>query len=254
MSSITLNKLRIGNITSSPIVALTTNGKTKGSFGKPFYALVAECNMERRLGRSIESEENARNLSWGKLGEKYVGDNPELLGLEYSMNLSETTQHPKIPYWAGSDDATKVDTVCDIKCPRTMKSFCQLVDPYLEDGKVVYKALTIEAVRANHKDGDKYYWQIVSNACIHNKQFGELIVFCPYQSELPALKELASNWENPEEQYKFYWVASAASDEEIPYLIDGGFYKNINVIRFEIPQADKDFLTERVIAAGKLLV
>jgi hypothetical protein len=209
--------------------------------------------MERRLGRSIESEENSRNLSWGKLGEKYVADNPALLGLEYSVNLSDTTVHPEIPFWAGSEDLTKEDTVGDIKSPKTLKSFCQLVDPYMEDGKIIHPALTIEAVRANHKDGDKYYWQLVSNACIHNKPFAELIVFVPYQSELQKIRELAGNWDNPEESYKYSWVFNS-NDTELPYLIDGGYYKNLNVIRFEVPQADKDLLTERVLAAGKLLI
>jgi hypothetical protein len=133
-----------------------------------------------------------------------------------------------------------------------------LVDPlYLNmkevNGVWVYDGLEVmNLIRANHKDGDKYYYQLVSNACIHNKKFGELIVFCPYQSELQKIRELAGNWDNPEESYKYSWIFNS-NDTELPYLIDGGYYKNINVIRFEIPQADKDFLTERVKAAGALL-
>jgi hypothetical protein len=247
---------RNGNFTSSEIVALTKDPTAKAMatgqiFGAAGLTYIEECNMERRLGRCIEDETNARNLSWGKLGERYVSENPELLGLEYSVNLSDTTRHPEIEYWLGSEDATKEDTVCDIKCPKTLKSFCQLVDPYVENGKVIYEGLTIEAVRANHKEGDKYYFQLVSNAIIHDKAFGELIIFCPFKSELQKLRDLAQNWDGAD-QYKYSWIYNA-SDEEMPYLIDGGFYKNINVIRFEIPQADKDFLTKRVKEAGKLL-
>lgn len=245
---------RNGNFTSSEIVALTKDPTAKAMaagqiFGAPALTYIEECNMERRLGRRIEDETNSRNLSWGKLGEKYVSENPALLGLEYSINLSDTTRHPEIEYWLGSEDATKEDTVCDIKCPKTLKSFCQLVDALYVGGVSGMEA--IEHIRANHKDGDKYYFQLVSNAIIHNKPFGELIIFCPYKSELQALRDLAQNWDGAD-QYKYSWIYNA-SDDEMPYLIDGGFYKNINVIRFEIPQADKDFLTKRVIAAGKLL-
>lgn len=251
MGSITLNQDRNGNFTSSEIVALTSLAKDQKSFGKPALTYIEETNMERRLGRSLDTEENARNLSWGKLIEKYISDNPKLLGLNYSVNLSDTTVHPTIHFWAGSEDVTKEDTVGDIKAPRTLKSFCQLVDAVAVHGLSGMEAM--HHIIKTHKEGEKYFYQLVSNACIHNKQFGELIVFVPYQSQLNEIRELAANWDNPEEAYKYAWINSA-NDEELPYLIDGGFYKNLNVIRFEIHKADKEFLTEKVLAAGKLLV
>lgn len=255
MSTITTNPHRIGNFTSSEIVKLlaepTAAKKKEGEiFGAPAYNYIEECNMERRLGRSIETEENARNLSWGKLCELYISQNPILLSLEYKVNLSDTSVHPDIDYWAGSEDALTEDAVCDFKSPRTLKSFCQLVDAVAVHGLQGTEAMNY--IRQNHKDGDKYYWQLVSNACIHNKQFAELIVFVPYLSQLNELRELAGNWDNPEESFKYSWIFNA-NDEELPYLVDGGFYKNINVIRFEIPQSDKDYLKERVLLAGKLL-
>ncbi len=241
---------RNGNFTSSEIVALTTNGKAKDSFGAPFYTYVEECNMERRLKRSISCEENSRPLSWGKLCERYVCDNPQILGLEYSVNLSDTTRHPNIDCWLGSEDVLKEDTVGDIKSPKTLKSFCQLVDC------VYVKKLdgmdAMNYIRDNHKDGEKYYWQIVSNAIIHDKKFGELIVFVPYKSELSELKKLALVLDAESGVYQYSWVANA-NDSELPYLNDSGIYKNKTVIRFEIPQEDKDFLTSRVLSASKLL-
>src|SRR5687768_14058682 len=127
--TINQSKIRVGNFTSSEIVALTKNGKAKDSLGVPAYTYIEECNYERKLGRSIDTESNARPLSWGKLVE---GRLFELLGIEYKLVSQESIQHPAIPYWAGSPDAQKFesnndsDTVVEIKCPITLKSFCQL--------------------------------------------------------------------------------------------------------------------------------
>lgn len=239
------NTARIGNFTSSEIVALTKEGKKAGTFGAPALTYIAETNMERRLQRSLTDESNARPLTWGKLLEGHVND---MLGLEYRLCNSETIVHPELPYWAGSPDCEKEDTIGDVKCPITLKSFCQLVDP-------LYQGLTgkeaMESIRENHKDGDKYYWQIVSGAILRNKKFGELIVYMPYQSELPTIKMLAQNVSG-ESLGKHYWI-TMAGDDELPYLLDGGYYKNLNIIRFEIPETDKKHLLDCVLKAGRML-
>jgi hypothetical protein len=246
------NASRIGNFTSSEIAALMTNGKEKGTFGKPALTYIEECNMERRLGRSVTEESTARPLMWGKLNEKRVF---EMLGLEYTLCSQETIVHPEINCWSGSPDGEKFDegkTVIDFKCPITLKSFCQLVDPVLNDkGEVIHKALTIEAVRENHRDGEKYYWQLVSNAILTGAKYAELIVYVPYQSELQSIRDYAANLDG--DQRGYYWL-SGATDDELPYLIEGGLYKNINIIRFEIPESDKRALTGRVRVASERLI
>lgn len=273
------NTLRIGNFTSSEIVALTTKGSRpmtekelvdykianpKGQKkniecwpGTAALTYIEETNMERRLGRALCDESNARPLTWGKLIEARAFD---LLGLEYSLVSKETIQHPSINYWSGSPDGTKEDTVSDIKCPVTLKSFCQLVDP-------LYNELTgmdaMNAIRngfvdqdgkthAAHKDGEKFYWQLVSNAILTNSKFAELIVYVPYYSELQEIKVMAQ-MVDASELSKHYWIAMAV-DGELPYLVDGGYYKNLNTIRFEVPQSDKDLLTDCVTRAGAMLV
>jgi hypothetical protein len=238
------NTLRIGNFTSSEIVALTTKGKDKKSFGAPALTYIKETNMERLLGRSLTTEADARPLSWGKLLEPLVFDR---LGIEYSLSSKETIVHPTIPYWAGSPDGSKADTTADFKAPLTLKSFLQLVQP-LYDGLKGMAAM--ERVREDHKDGEKFYWQIVSNAIIQGNCFGELIPFMPYFSELQEIRTMARHHE---QAGKFKWV-DWASDDELPYLIDGGYYKNLNIIRFEIPEEDKKFLTDCVTKAGEMLL
>ncbi len=241
------NQNRIGNCTSSEIVALTKLAKDGKSFGVPALTYIAECNMERRLGRSLTDESNARPLTWGKLGERHVFDN--ILGTEYALCSLATIVHPTINHWSGSPDGTKKDTVADIKAPMTLKSFCQLVDP-------VYAGLSgedaMKVIRETHKDGEKYYWQLVSNAILTQKQFAELIVYVPYKSELDEIRRLAQSVE-PDQLSKHYWIAMALEDE-LPHLIDGGYYKNLTTIRFEVPQADKDLLTAKVLKAGELLI
>lgn len=274
------NTPRVGNPTSSEIVAILSMGSRemteeelaehKRQFpkskkknieswpGTAALTYIEECNMERRLGRSLTDESNARPLSWGKLLEPHVFD---LLDIEYSLTSKDTIVHPDIPYWAGSPDGNTEDTVVDMKCPITLKSFCQLVHPlYVQElhmteinGVWVYDGnKAINWVRENHKDGNKYYWQLVSNACILNKKFAELIVYMPYQSELEAIKLLAQNV--PGDQLsRYYWISMAGPDD-LPYLIEGGYYKNINIIRFEVPEEDKKLLTDRVKQAGAMLI
>ncbi len=239
--SIITNTQRIGNFTSSKIAALLKEGKKAGTWGAPALTYIEEKNYERRLGRSITDESNARPLTWGKLLESRAF---EMLGLEYTLSSTETDVHPEIDFWSGSKDGTKDDTVIDIKCPMTLLSFCQLVQP-------LYNKLSgqeaMDTIRAEHKEGDKYYWQLVSNAILTGKRFAELIVYMPYQSELSEIKLLSEG--NP----NAYWIWSA-SEDELPYLIDDGYYKNINIIRFEVSDYDKQLLTEKVKAAGEMLV
>jgi hypothetical protein len=73
----------------------------------------------------------------------------------------------------------------------------------------------------------------------------------PYKSELDAIRELAQQ-QDSDELKNYYWIANA-TDEELPYINEGGHYKNLNVITFDIPQEDKDLLTERVLLATELL-
>lgn len=243
------NIARCGNFTSSEIVALTKKAKNQKDFGAPALTYIEETNFERKLGRSIDDEKTAKPLTWGKLVEGRVFN---LLGLEYTLSSTETDVHPSIPFWSGSKDGQKFDeggTVIDIKSPITLKSFCQLVDP-------LYQGLAgtdvINAIRDNHKDGDKYYWQLVSNAIINGCRYAELIVYMPYKSELEDIKLMAQRVDGAEAS-KHYWIAMAGEDE-LPFLLDGGYYKNLNIIRFEVPAADKELLTECVLRAGEKLI
>lgn len=257
------NSLRHGNFTSSEIVALTTIGKREmtdielaehrkanpkskaklisDGFGDSAMTYIKERNYERMLGRSLDSESYAKPLVWGKFCEGLVFD---LLGMAYTLCSTETVVHPECDFWSGTPDILTANTVGDIKCPFTIKSFCQLVMP-------LYEGLggigAMNKIRKNHKDGEKYYWQLVSNSVLTNRKYAELIIYCPYFSEIEAIKAAADG--NPDAHFIQF-----ANQNDLPFILDGGFFNNINIIRFEVPESDKLFLTERVKEAGKMLL
>lgn len=231
---------RVGNFTSSEIYNLTTKDRSGKGFGKPALTYIEEKIMERLLGRRLDSESNAKPLVWGRFAEKIAFG---LLGMTYTLCSQDTLTHSEIEHWRGTPDVLTSDTVGDIKCPFTLKSFCQLVLP-------LYRGLSgidaMNEIRSNHKDGDKYYWQLVSNAVLTGKKYAELIVYCPYFSEIPKIRMAADG--EPDAHFIQF-----AMDGELPYINDNGYFKNINVIRFEVPDEDKDFLTERVLTAVEML-
>jgi hypothetical protein len=93
----------------------------------------------------------------------------------------------------------------------------------------------------------EYYWQLVSNAILTGKEEAELMIFCPYQDELNEIRLLAK-----ESDDKFKYIVFA-DDNELPYLIRGGYYKNVARMRWNVNEEDKAFLTQRIrIAIDKL--
>lgn len=261
-----LSNVRVGNPTSSEIVALTTNGRTKDSFGIPFYTYVDECIMERFFKHKLENEVDVKAFSWGKMCEVIVHD---LLPMDYVMQSEETFRHNEIPEWHGTPDGAKdlnitfegngyfkgtAETITDTKCPLTRKGFYNLVKRlYNFDGVNVTKKKEIDGneiiqkIRSDSKEGEKYYWQLVSNACILKAKFAELIVFMPYYEDLEAIKEYNRSLDEP------HWLIERAKEGELPYIYKESGIENLNIIRFEVPQVDKDFLESRVLSALNLI-
>ena len=233
MEIATLN--RNGNFSSSNNWKLTTRGKDGKSFGKPALTYIQEKNLERKLGRPLQKEVSAKETSWGNLVEKRAFD---LLPLDYKLESKTRYSHPIIPNWTGAPDNTGEIFVGDIKCPFTLKSFCLAVDTFGD----------IEKFKDEKPEN---YWQLISNAILTGKEYVEIVYYVPYLSELSIIREMAENFDG--DQNKISWI-NWAQDDDLPYLIEGGHYKNLNIFRFKAPQEDIEFLTESVIAANKLLV
>lgn len=274
-----LSEIRNGNFSSSEIIALLSttsrpmtddelkahleaNPKSKKKNidawpGKAAVTYINQCNMERRLGRSLDGELDARATNWGKFVEPLLF---QLLDGDYTYNSHDTLVHPLYPFWLGTPDGFKKTgnkTVIDAKCPFTLESFCNLVTPLYEgfEGIAAMRALIDGYTdkkglfHSPHKDAEKYYWQIVSNACIDDCTHGELVVYCPYESEISVIQRIAVESGDP----SAYFIANG-SVKSLPCIKDDGFYSNINTISFEIPQSDKDYLTEIVVKASKYLI
>ena len=237
------NPQRTGRFTSSQIHRLTTFGRDKKSPGAPFGTYVDEKRREGRLGRSLSLNKGNRSTAWGELMEWYVMNC--YIGYNYQHHGKTTTIHPRVDYWAGSPDLVQTGVkVGDIKCFEP-DNFTKLADVLLLQDVAAFKdAYTAE------------YWQLVSNACIHDVPRAEMILFMPYYSELEDVREWMDGPDAPEEaetwKYKFIFDAP---DHELPFVPDGcEIYTSLITFEFEVPIEDKAFLEMRVKMAGELLI
>lgn len=236
--SMTENIERIARFTSSEIWKLMKTGKGEYGFGEKAITYIEEKNLEIKLGRSIKTEVYSRDMAWGNFLEKVVYD---LLPFGYEMTATKTDLHPSIKCWSGSPDFKIPGVlVADSKCYQP-KNFAQYTDALLSKD--------IELIKKEFPDE---YWQLVSNAIINQVDIAEAITFMPYRSQLQELREMAENYDGPD-QWKYRFIAEG-EDCDLAYLPDGGYYQNLNRFAFEVPEEDKEALTERVLLAEKLLI
>lgn len=232
-------ELRIARFTSSEIYKLMTTGKGENGFGAAAITYIKEKNLERKLGRSVRTEAYSKSMAWGSLMERYVFE--ELLGLEYEIHSKSTDVHPTIPFWSGSKDFLVSGVkIGEIKCYEP-KHFAEYTDALLTEDPTVIR-----------QECPEEYWQLVSNAVINGVGRAEAISYIPYQSELPAIREYAANYSGSDQwRYRFVFEGQ---DSELPFIPDGGYYKNLNRFEFEVPAKDIELLTKNVLKAGSMLI
>ena len=231
--------IRVGNFTSSNIWKLTTTARDKKNFGAKALEYIREVNFERKIGRSLQVEnESVKPLLWGKCVEKIAFDQ---LGIDYKLSSDVTIQHPDFKEWLGTPDATKQKTVADLKCPWTLKSFCSAI-----------VSNDVSVFREEHNDGEKYYWQVVSNAILTKSKVGEIIFFLPYKKQLEIIRQRSVDIEFTRTKNEYAFIFHAM-EEELPYLPDDCGVPNVHKISFEITKQDVEFLTDRVQRAIGLL-
>ena len=229
---------RYGNFSSSEIHWLMQKSKTSNPFSVKGQTYIRQKRYESRLQRPLKTDSDTRATIWGKFIESYVH---ELLTFDYRLCSKERLAHKEIPNWTGAPDLITADTVVDIKCPQ-LESFCELADICKETDPFELKAVYPE-----------YYWQLVSNSILTGLDFAELIVFAPYKSELPGIRERAFAADAMEWGNKLYYI-QYGEDLELPYINDGGYYQNINKLTFKVPAEDKALLTDRVQLAIEQLI
>lgn len=226
-----MSNKRNGNFSSSEIYKLLP--PQRGN--KPFLAsgenYIQEKVYENRLGLPLTIDTDSKPTNWGNFMERYLF--LEYLDATYEdTNNIERIFHPNIEHWCGVPDSIVRNAECfvEIKNPYTRKSFCE-AHAWLTEGWETFKA--------NKPD---WAWQLVSNSILTGYNTVEFILFMPYKEELATIAEMASYYDG-EDQFKYGFLQYADS---LPYIEKGGYYENLNRFVFEIPQEDKDLLTERV--------
>jgi hypothetical protein len=102
------------------------------------------------------------------------------------------------------------------------------------------------------KEYPQQYWQLLANSILLNTKHIEAIVYMPYFSELQAIRESVDMLDSEDDQRKYAFIKHSHYNE-LAYIEDGAFYKNLNVFRFTPPQSDKDLLIEKIKEASNLL-
>jgi len=228
---------RYGNFSSSQIYKLMTLSTDKKSFGKPALGYIKQKQRELKLGRGTQKDSKSRPTSWGKFVELFVFN---LLPMDYTHQSDRYYFHEELSNWVGAPDMLTKDKVCDIKCPYSLDSFCDMADLII--------ANDLEGFKKLHPD---YYWQLVSNAILTAKNKAELIIYCPYRDELTEI--LLSVGEADEMMKNEIAWMNWANTEEFPYLLPDKYYKNLYQFEFEVPESDKILLYETVKKANAIL-
>ncbi|MFT6442498.1 MAG: hypothetical protein ACJASM_002044 [Salibacteraceae bacterium] len=237
MSSIVKNELRVGNFTSSAVHQLIKKGRS-ADFSAPGISYIQKKFYERKLGRSLDMGGGGKSANWGLFLEQYVYT--YVAGLSYQIAATETSPNPNVSYHAGSTDLlAPKELVGDIKCYEPLK-FCRMAECMKKGDRLLFS-----------EEFPAEYWQLVSNAVIHDVPEAESILFMPNLIELEEIKEMAANYDGSD-QWKYRFIYES-KNYELAHVPDDSGYESINKFRFEVPQEDKDFLMQRLAMAEKEL-
>jgi len=183
---------RYGNFSSSEIHRLMSKGRGTWSLenvGAPFKSYIKEKRMERKLGRPLHSETNARPTQWGNFIEPIVISQ---IGREEARdsNAYGRLVHPEIKCWTGVPDyqKPKESIVGDVKSAWTMLSFC-------ETAEVIMEAYASDSVGIFKTEKKEWYWQLVSNAILTRMDRAELTIYVPKREDLANIRERVNEYE-----------------------------------------------------------
>jgi hypothetical protein len=214
-----------------------TNNKQRTRLGAPALKYIKQVGYEMQIGRSISREFNAIETSWGNFLERRAF---RLLDTGY-QNVTKQGRlfHPDIKHYSGIPDfIARFDGVADCKCPFNMEKFCDKME-------------ALKDYSTFKEEFPEDFWQLVSNLVLLRANgmdinFIESINYIPYLSELPDIRMDA---EGDKSMRWLEWT----NDNGLPWLPDGGHYKNINIFRFRVMERDVEEWTERIQLAVDML-
>lgn len=248
MSKISENPERIGRVTSSEIYKLFGTKAVRQNY-------IDEKKLEIQLGRSLDTSANSRDICWGFIIEKWVGNTK---GTDYVEMGDKTLVHPNNTLlWSGSPDLTapRLKRVTEVKGYQP-KKYAAYTNALL-NAKMDLNANVYERNKELREDFPKEYWQAVSNSILTGFPNVELITAMPQFSDLPTIADIAANWDDDFGQYQYKSIYDDIINERyhaISFLPDGGYYEAINSYVFEAPEEDKKALTAAVILASAELI
>lgn len=255
--SIVENNNRVGRFTSSEVYNLIKLGRrtmtadelkkhkkeNPGSqkktiaegFGDAGRSYIQKKYYERKLKRSLDLGKYSQPGIWGLFLEQYVYSH--FTGLQYLIISNETKINPKIPYHAGSADLlVPTEKVSDIKCFEPLK-FCQIVECFQEKRVELFK-----------EQFPQEYWQLVSNAMIHQVPKAESIIYMPTIDDLKEIKEMAYNYQG-EDMWKYRFIYEN-ENYQLPFVPEDSEYDSFNTFEFIVPEEDIRQLDARLKLAN----
>lgn len=218
-----------------------------GGFNSAGLTYIEEKNLERKLGRGMSLNVYSRAIAWGHLMERVCY---EKLEMYYDLVSNETISHHDPEFadiWRGSPDYIVGKQAISEQKSYQLKNFALYSDCLMKKDVHLFK-----------EEFAQEYWQIVSNCCINNLDVGEAISFMPYKTTLEQLRinmnatDILDQWGYGEELWKYRFIHES-DIRDLPYIKEGGYFKEITKFRFVIPDEDKIELADRVREASKLI-
>jgi len=224
---------RNATFSSSSAWKLFATGRGGSWPSKTTLTYIRQVSHEIKLGRSIKNQAEAKQTSWGTFLERRVF---KLLDSSYkNVSGDGRLTHPDNKHWTGvpdflrAFDAPLFNTVADCKCPFSPEKFCDKMEALQDYG--TFK-----------KEFPADFWQLVSNLVLLRENgldidYIEAVNYMPYRSELDEIRMSA------EGDRTMRWL-EYTTDEGLPWMPNGGHYKNLNVHRFRVMERDVEFCKE----------
>lgn len=221
--------IRSGKISSSKIGQLLKAKQWKGiepQGGTLTY--LKELLYSRMICKDVKDHSaSSADTDWGHLIESYLSAKTPI-GSGIIPRYKETQIHPKYSFWCGTPDYLKPNAVGDYKALNLANHMS-------------FIGITTAEQLKDH-DSEKY-WQLVSNAAIFNKQFCELYLYCPTESEWPEIEDYGYS---QGEIGKVQWLKEPLNR----CLPDAAKKYSTNIITFEPLPGDIDSLEVAIITAN----
>jgi hypothetical protein len=227
---------RAGAFTSSEIYKLVARHKKTGEYLVSRDSYINKVFMELQYNCPMSSYGDSRPTIWGKLLEKWYMAQIEL----GTPTPTDTLTHPECPLWKGTPDMIykQEKMVGDLKCPSDLERFA-----------IAYECKgDIDKLRATYKEGEKYYWQLMSNAVLTGSDKCKLVFYVPSEADIEEPKTGIRAYSDDGEG-KHHWVLFS-NYYELPHVPKESSLPNQVVIEWQVDKIERQQLINDVLSAA----